>query len=165
LPQMSWVIPDEADSDHPHSGRNSGPSWVGSVVNAIGGSKYWSSTAIIVLWDDWGGWYDDVPPPQLDWLGLGGRVPMIVVSPYALPHHISTTTYQLAGVVKYIEQVFGLQPLSAFGSAYAVDARATSIADCFNYQQHPIVFQAVRTRYSKAFFLHQAPSLLPVDDQ
>jgi phospholipase C len=165
LPQMSWVIPDEVDSDHPHSGRNSGPSWVASVVNAVGKSKYWNSTAIVVLWDDWGGWYDNVPPPQLDWLGLGGRVPMIVVSPYALAHHVSKTTYELASIVKYAEEVFGLQPLSAFGSTYAVDGRATSISDCFNYKQRPIAFTSIQARYPTSFFLQKPPSMLPVDDQ
>ena len=80
---VSWITPDWKDSDHTGSGYNRGPSWVTSVVNAIGESPYWQSTAIFVLWDDWGGWYDDVPPPQLDFRGLGIRVPCMVISPYA----------------------------------------------------------------------------------
>ncbi|MEO6834861.1 MAG: alkaline phosphatase family protein [Candidatus Tumulicola sp.] len=165
LPQMSWVIPDEADSDHPQSGRNTGPSWVASVVNAIGKSKYWNSTAIVIVWDDWGGWYDNVAPPQLDWLGLGGRVPMIVVSPYARPHYISKTTYELAGIVKYAEETFGLEPMSKFGSAYAVDTRSASISDCLNYAQSPTAFSALPTRYPASYFLHRPPSNLAVDEQ
>ncbi len=165
LPQMSWVIPDEADSDHPQSGRNTGPSWVTSVVNAIGESPYWKSTAIVIVWDDWGGWYDNVAPPQLDWLGLGGRIPMIVVSPYARPHYVSGTTYELASIVKYAEETFGLAPMSSFGSAYAVDTRAASISDCLNYKQNPTAFTPVPDRYSRSYFLHKPSSFLPVDDQ
>jgi phospholipase C len=83
LAQVTWIVPALARSDHPHSASNEGPDWVGSIVNAIGASKYWNSTAIFVSWDDWGGWYDHVPPPQVDAMGLGFRVPFIVVSPYA----------------------------------------------------------------------------------
>ncbi|HVA34163.1 MAG TPA: alkaline phosphatase family protein, partial [Candidatus Baltobacteraceae bacterium] len=124
LAQMSWVMPDEANSDHPQSGSKTGPSWVASVVNAIGKSKYWDSTAIIIVWDDWGGWYDHVPPPQLDWLGLGGRVPMIVVSPYARPGHVAHTQYEFGSIIKYVEQTFGMPSLATLGSKYAVDARS-----------------------------------------
>lgn len=63
LASVSWVTPDWIDSDHTGSGYNRGPSWVASIVNAIRESRYWRSTAIVVVWDDWGGWYDDVPPP------------------------------------------------------------------------------------------------------
>ena len=88
LPAVSWIIPDGQNSDHPAQkdwgpNKDTGPSWVSQIVNAIGESGYWNSTAIIVVWDDWGGWYDHVAPPQLDYNGLGFRVPMIVVSPYA----------------------------------------------------------------------------------
>ncbi len=72
LPAVSWVIPTEGNSDHPGNASDTGPSWVGTVVNAIGESQYWNSTAIVVVWDDWGGFYDHVPPPFFDrWGGLG----------------------------------------------------------------------------------------------
>ncbi len=81
LPAVSWVVPDRQNSDHPASGSDTGPSWVASIVNAIGESAYWPKTAIIVIWDDWGGFYDNAPPPFFDhWGGLGFRVPMIVIS-------------------------------------------------------------------------------------
>ena len=84
LASMSWVIPDLKNSDHPRSGSNTGPSWVARVVNALGESPYWPTTAIVIVWDDWGGFYDHEPPPLFDeWGGLGFRVPMLVVSPYA----------------------------------------------------------------------------------
>src|SRR5258708_16183430 len=65
LKDVSWVIPAGQDSDHAASGGTTGPSWVASVVNAIGNSPYWANTAIFITWDDWGGWYDHVPPPQV----------------------------------------------------------------------------------------------------
>ena len=83
LPAVSWVVPCGRNSDHA-AGTDNGPSWVAAVVNAIGKSPAWSTTAIIVVWDDWGGYYDHVPPAFLDNQGgLGFRVPMIVISPYS----------------------------------------------------------------------------------
>ncbi len=164
LPAVSWLIPDKANSDHPQSNSDTGPSWVASVVNAIGESPYWNTTAIIVVWDDWGGFYDHVPPPFFDkWGGLGFRVPMIVVSPYALgggtTNYVSHTQYEFGSILKYIEQTFGL------GSLGTTDARATSIVDCFNYKQQPRAFSAIPSKYDRAFFLHQRPSYQPVDSE
>ena len=65
LPQVSWVIPNGLESDHAAYNDGSGPSWVAQVVNAIGNSPYWPNTTILITWDDWGGWYDHVPPPQV----------------------------------------------------------------------------------------------------
>ena len=97
LPQVSWVIPGRTRfrSLRRTAGNvDNGPDWVATVVNAIGESSYWNSTAIVVLWDDWGGCYDHVPPPQLDYTGLGFRVPMIIVSPYAKKGYVSHTQYE-----------------------------------------------------------------------
>jgi phospholipase C len=135
LPQVSWVIPSLADSDHPASGCNGGPRWITSVVNAIGTSKYWSNTAIILLWDDWGGWYDNVAPPQISYTGLGFRVPMIVISPYARPHYVSHTQYDFGSVLKFIEENFGL------GSLGTTDASANSMNDVFDFTQRANVFK------------------------
>src|SRR5437868_10602121 len=84
LPAVSWVIPTGQASDHPGNNNGTGPSWVASIVNAIGGSSYWSNTAVIITWDDWGGWYDHVPPPKViadrtSWgSGLCLRVPRAI---------------------------------------------------------------------------------------
>jgi len=94
LPAVSWVIPSLKDSDHPASGCSGGPRWVSSVLNAIGQSKYWNSTVVIVLWDDWGGWYDPVPPPQTNYTSLGFRVGTIVISPWARPNTVVHTQYE-----------------------------------------------------------------------
>jgi phospholipase C len=135
LPQVSWVIPTLCDSDHPGSGANRGPRWITDVVNAIGTSQYWKDTAIILVWDDWGGWYDNVPPPQINYTSLGFRVPMIVISPYAKPHYISHTEYNFGSILKLIEQNFGL------GSLGASDETANSMEDVFDYTQPPNEFK------------------------
>lgn len=159
LPAVSWVIPDWLDSDHAGNLSSSGPAWVSSVVNSIGRSKYWSSTAIIVIWDDWGGWYDNVPPPQLDFAGLGIRVPCIVISPYARPHYVSHTQYEFGSILKFIEQTFDLESL------HSTDVRANSLADAFNFRQRPRAFSAIRASFSIAHFLQEKPSLRAPDDK
>ncbi|HVR45515.1 MAG TPA: alkaline phosphatase family protein [Candidatus Binatia bacterium] len=134
LPAVSWVIPKLADSDHPASGCNHGPHWITSVVNAIGTSKYWNSTAILVAWDDWGGWYDSVPAPQTNYTSLGFRVPLIVISPYVKPHTVGHTQYDFGSILKFIEQTFGL------GSLGTSDVRANSLSDMFDLSQPPNAF-------------------------
>ncbi|HZY95985.1 MAG TPA: alkaline phosphatase family protein [Candidatus Cybelea sp.] len=165
LPAVSWVIPDAFNSDHPQecciNGKDvdHGPQWVATVVNAVGRSKYWNSSAVIVLWDDWGGFYDHVPPPFFDNQGgLGFRIPMLIVSPYVLPH-IEHTQYETASIVRFIEDNWGL------GTLQAPDARATSITNAFHFNQAPRAFTAIPSEYSPAFFLHQQPSGLPVDTE
>ena len=160
LPAVSWVIPSSTDSDHPGYSKDTGPSWVASVVNAIGKSSAWNSTAVIVLWDDWGGFYDPVAPPPLDNQGGPGfRVPMIVISPYVPAGEISNTTYEFGGILAYIENNWGLTCLGT------TDCGATSIADMFNYGQHPRKYKTVKTKYPASYFLHEPPSNLPVDTQ
>jgi phospholipase C len=157
LQAVSWVIPDENASDHPGTSSDTGPSWVASVVNAIGGSSYWNSTVIVIVWDDWGGLYDNLNPAQLGYGGLGFLVPAIVVSPYAKPGYISPTQYEFGSILKYIENNWNL------GSLHRTDSRATSIADCFDYSQTPIPFKTIPSKYSRAYFMHARPSGLPVD--
>ncbi|MBV8154129.1 MAG: hypothetical protein JOY98_06890 [Candidatus Eremiobacteraeota bacterium] len=164
LPAVSWVIPDALDSDHPGMNSTSGPSWVASVVNTVGASKVWPSTAIVVLWDDWGGWYDGVPPPQLDYRGLGIRVPCIVISPYAKPHHVSHTHYEFGSVVRLVEEVFGLPRLGAPGNGYT-DARANSLLDAFDFNQRPRTFKSIPAPLPASFFMTRAPSMQPPDDR
>jgi phospholipase C len=136
LPAVSWVIPTLYDSDHPASGCNGGPWWVTRVVNAIGTSKYWNDTAIILLWDDWGGWYDNAPPKIVNPSTLGFRVPMVVISPYARPNFVSHTQYEFGSILKLIEQNFGL------GSLGTTDATAPSMSDVFDFTQTPNAFKA-----------------------
>ncbi|HEV3091892.1 MAG TPA: alkaline phosphatase family protein [Candidatus Cybelea sp.] len=134
LSSVSWVIPILADSDHPASGCNHGPRWVTSVMNAIGQSKYWNSTAVILLWDDWGGWYDPVPPPQINYTSLGFRVPMVVVSPWVHAGSVVHTQYQFGSILRFIEDTWNL------GSLGTTDATSTSIGDMFDYTQKPLPY-------------------------
>lgn len=169
LADVSWVTPDWQDSDHTGSGYDSGPSWVASIVNAIGRSPYWNTTAIVVLWDDWGGWYDDVPPPQLDFRGLGIRVPCIIISPYARVGHglragyVSHTQYEFGSILKFVEEVFNLPPIGSPASGYT-DTRAASILDSFDFTQAPRRFSAIPARYPPARFLNERPSFVAPDN-
>jgi phospholipase C len=164
LPSVAWVMPDAADSDHAGLAGEAGPSWVAAVVNAIGKSKEWKSTAIVILWDDWGGWYDDLAPPQEDFRGLGIRVPAIVVSPYAKWHDVSHTVYEFGSVVKLVEQVFGLPPLGPTAAGYT-DTRANSMLDCFNFARPPRAFKPIPAPYPASYFLAQRPSMVAPDNE
>jgi phospholipase C len=159
LANMSWVVPDKMDSDHPGTDPDDGPEWVASVVNAIGESPYWDSTAIVIVWDDWGGLYDNrVGTQQYGFGSLGLRVPAIIVSPYALAGHISQTDYEFGSIIRYIEENWQL------GYLGTSDVRAKSIIDCFNYYQEPITFVPIGSKLDKEYFIHRKPSYLPVDD-
>ncbi|HEY1884063.1 MAG TPA: alkaline phosphatase family protein [Candidatus Cybelea sp.] len=167
LPAVSWVIPDQNNSDHPGDTVDDGPEWVASIVNAVGKSPYWSSSAIVVVWDDWGGMYDHVAPPALsksgsgrdDQGGLGFRVPMIVISPYVPQGIVSHTQYEFGSIIKYVEANWNL------GSLNTTDQRANSIGDIFNYKQQPRSFIPIRSRLSADFFERQRPSDLPADNE
>ena len=160
LPSMSWVIPDAFNSDHSGYKSDTGPSWVASVVNAIGESSYWNSTAIVIVWDDWGGFYDEVKPPKPDNQGGPGlRVPMLIVSPYVGQNEISHETFEFGSIVRFIEDTWNL------GRLGTTDETTKSIASMFDFKQSPRSFITIPSSHSKAFFLHQKPSGLPVDDE
>lgn len=159
LPSVAWVCPDFDYSDHPGSATDMGPSWVAQVVNAIGKSRYWNSTAIVVVWDDWGGFYDHVKPPQAGAAAYGFRVPMIVVSPYAKKGLVSHTQYELASVVRFIEENFNLPKLGQ------KDTRAANFAsEFFDFGQAPRTFSPVAAKYSAKFFLERPASGRPLDN-
>ncbi|MDT4893138.1 MAG: hypothetical protein QOE97_2173 [Pseudonocardiales bacterium] len=106
LPNVSWVIPSGADSEHPPSPVSRGQSWVTSLVNAAMQGPEWDSTAIFVVWDDWGGFYDHVNPPVVDANGYGLRVPGLVISPYAKKGYIDHQTLSFDAFAKFIEDDF-----------------------------------------------------------
>jgi phospholipase C len=146
LPQVTWVIPDGQDSDHASLNDGCGPSWVSSIVNAIGNSAYWPNTTIIIAWDDWGGWYDHVPPPQVlancaQWgcgYVYGFRVPLIVMSPYTKPAYISHVNHDFGSILKFIETKFSL-PSLGYADTNALD----DLSDLFNPNQTPAMFQPI----------------------
>jgi len=158
LANVSWVIPDWANSDHPITRSASGPSWVSAVVNAVGKSRYWSSTAIIVVWDDSGGWYDHVHPPEVDYDGLGVRVPMVLISPYAKRGYISHRQYESGSILRFVEDVFDLERLADS------DKRANDLVDCFDFGQRPVKFNPIKAPFGPKYFLKQRDSLVAPDD-
>ncbi len=167
LAQVSWIMPTGANSDHAGMTTSTGgPSWVASVVNAIGNSPYWSNTTIIITWDDWGGWYDHVPPKVVNdgtsWGSgyiYGFRVPLIVVSPYARAGYISHVNHDFGSILNFVEQVFGLPSLG-----YA-DAYADNLSDCFDIKQTPIPFKTIDAPLDAAHFLNdKSPRTDPDDD-
>ncbi|MGA8535219.1 MAG: alkaline phosphatase family protein [Candidatus Tumulicola sp.] len=158
LAAVSWVIPTMPDSDHPGAGSRLGPSWVASVVNAVGTGPDWKSSAIVVVWDDWGGWYDNAPPPQLDYRGLGLRVPCLIISPYAKKGYVEHTQYEFGSILKTIELIFGLPTIGN------TDRRAKGMFDAFDFTQAPRAFQTIPATYSRDYFLHEPPSNLDLDD-
>jgi phospholipase C len=160
LPVVTWITPTCSNSDHASCATNhGGPSWVASIVNAIGKSKYWDSTAIFVTWDDYGGWYDHVGPQMLDYDGLGVRVPLLVVSPYAKKGHVSHVPYEFGSILRFVEDRFGLATLSES------DARATSPADdCFDFSQAPRKFKKIRSPLNEQDILRQPFDPRPPDN-
>ena len=136
-----------------------------SVVNAIGSSPYWANTAIIITWDDWGGWYDHVAPKVVNdgvsWgsgYTYGFRVPIVVVSPYAKAAYISHTTHDFGSILKFIESTYSLPTLG-----YA-DAAADDLSDCFDLTQSPIVYKQIPAALPAAYFLNDKRPTTPPDD-
>jgi phospholipase C len=169
------VIPDSFDSDHSWDVRNTGgPSWVASIVNAVGtspcknpdGSSYWDSTAIVILWDDWGGWYDHEPPfveayPQGGYQ-MGFRVPLIFVSAYTPQKYISNLAEDHGSVARFIEHNFNLGE----GALTFADARGGTgdLTDFYNLSNAPRAFTPINAPLSAKYFLTRKPSGLPVDE-
>jgi phospholipase C len=140
LASVTWITPNVANSDHSGFGSKTGPAWVASLVNAVGQSQFWDSTAIFIAWDDWGGWFDPVLPIYVDYDGLGYRVPLIAVSAYAKKGYVSHVQYEASSVLTFTESTFGLAPLAAS------DARAANpVGDFFDFTAKPRKFKAFKS--------------------
>ncbi len=161
LRDVTWITPYCRDSDHPGCAPDGGPSWVASVVNAIGESQFWNSTAIFIFWDDSGGFFDAEAPKYVDYDGLGIRVPLLVISPYAKKGVVSHTHYEHGSILKFIENRFGLDPLTKNDGS---DMRANSLNDCFNFKQSPRKFAPIKSSLGIDYFLHEPVDPRPADD-
>ena len=106
LPAVSWVVPDQPHSDHPPANLASGQAYVTNLINTIMDGPDWGSTAIFLVWDDWGGFYDHVVPPHVDENGYGIRVPSLVISPYARRGFVDHQTLSFDAIIKFIEDDF-----------------------------------------------------------
>jgi phospholipase C len=152
LANVVWVTPSAKASDHSGLTNGTGPSWVASIVNAIGKSEYWDNTAIFVTWDDWGGWYDHVMPPQYNSYELAFRVPLIVISAYTPQGYISHKRHEFGSLLKFTEEAFGLPSLGT------TDVRADDLSDCFNFTRPPRKFKTIPSKEGASYFLNLPPS-------
>lgn len=158
LRDVSWITPTCANSDHAGCDSKTGPSWVASLVNAVGKSEYWDSSAIFIFWDDYGGWYDPKAPAFKDYDGLGMRIPLLIVSPYAKDGHVSHVHYEHGSILKFVEDTFGLARLAAS------DKRARSPEeDAFDFNRPARKFVPVPSEHGIEYFKRQPLDLRPPD--
>ncbi len=140
LPTVSWLVaPNMSLNEHPPSNLFAGQDWLGTQVDAVVKGGLWEKTAIIIFWDDWGGYFDHVTPPLIEkWsvdksshYRLGSRVPCLTIGGYARPDYVSSVPVSQSSIVKWIEDIFGLPYLNQR------DRTANSFADAFDFQQAP----------------------------
>jgi phospholipase C len=137
LPEVSWLVPPSIYDEHPGAGKSvcAGENWTVKQLNALMRSRYWRSTVVVVVWDDFGGFYDPVVPPHLDILGLGPRTPALIISPYArggdsrLGGFVDHTTYEFSSVLRFMELLHGLDPLTER------DANADPLSGALDFEE------------------------------
>ena len=159
VPSVTWVVPEGFNSDHPNNVGDHGPDWVASLVNALGQGPDWNSTAVFIVWDDWGGWYDHVAPSQLDVMGLGLRVPLIVVSPYARQGYVSHVDHEFGSIMRFAEETFALPTMST------ADRRADDLLDCFDFGKPPRPFSPFASLRPPAYSGSSIVSDVPADNE
>ncbi len=131
LPPVTWITPRFQLSEHPEYNFCHGENWTTEVVDAVMNSPMWKDTAIFVTWDDYGGFYDHVPPRQIDPFGFGIRVPMLLISPYAVDGKVSHELGEFSSVLRFIEDNWGLTQLTRR------DRDATPLLSAFDFSQTP----------------------------
>lgn len=166
LAHVSYVIPSNQNSDHPGQGTG-GPTWVASVVNALGHSRYWNECAIIVVWDDWGGWYDHVAYTHpsnkpSDPYEYGLRVPLLAIGPFARTNFVDHTPRDFSAIPHFIEDVYGLDSLGQ------LDAQTDDLFSLFDFQRghgHIKPFKPIPTgNVTIKSLINRPPDTTPIDD-
>ncbi len=132
LAALDWLMPTWSGSDHPPQSECAGENWTVRQINAIMRSPDWSSTVIILTWDDFGGFYDHVPPPRRDLYRFGPRVPTLVISPFARPHYVAHRMYNFTSIVKFVEDQYKLPQLAPF------DRSVSSLGYALDKVQKPV---------------------------
>lgn len=132
LPSLAWLIPDWPGSDHPPESICAGQNWLIGNLDVLMASPYWKSTVVVVVWDDYGGFYDHVRPPNQSLYRLGPRVPALVISPFSRPHFIDHTQYDFSSVAKFVEQTYHLTPMMHY------DRTVNSVAGMLNVKETPL---------------------------
>jgi len=140
LPAVSWLVTTYETSEHPPYSTCQGENWTVQQLNALMQGPAWNSTAVFLTWDDFGGFYDHVPPPSLDRYGLGPRVPLLIISPYAKKGFISHTTYEFSSFLRIVERRWGLKALTER------DTQASDMTDSFDFTQQPLPPLVLQTR-------------------
>ena len=164
LAQVSYVIPSSRNSDHPKTGTG-GPTWVASVVNALGTSSYWNECAVIVVWDDWGGWYDHVkfrhPATHPgDPYEYGFRVPLLAIGPFAKPGYVDHTPRDFTAIPHFIEDVYGLASLGQ------LDAQTDDLFSLFNFGNPARKYKWIPTgRVTIKGLIARPPDTTPIDSE
>jgi len=130
LPAVAYIVPSGA-SEHPPQYPATGMRFVRNLIQELMRSEYWDSSAFLLLYDDWGGWYDHVPPPQVDEFGYGPRVPALLVSSYAREGYIESTELDFTSCLKFIEYNWNISPLANR------DAQANNFLTAFDFEQIP----------------------------
>jgi phospholipase C len=133
LANVSWVCPTLAASDHPPNPVVPAQNYLVQVLNALMNSGYWANSAVFVTWDDWGGLYDHVSPPVVDAYGLGPRVPLLVISPFAKPGYVSHQQGEFSSLAKFLEENWALPSL---GQRDSLDV-TSDLLDFFDFSQSP----------------------------
>jgi phospholipase C len=186
LAAMSWVTPTGEESDHPQSNTGLGPAWVASIVNTLGeqptcpgGENYWKDTAILITWDDWGGWYDHVKPFAInlqptspaqwgDGYTYGFRVPLLVISAYTPNHMVDNTVHDFGSLLYFVEHNFGLGSIGpadsiyGFYADYQAAARGDNLSEFFP-RNTAKTFVAIPTTTGASYFIHAPRSTVPPD--
>jgi phospholipase C len=186
LQQVSWVIPTALESDHAGLTDGSGPSWVASIVNAVGtqpacttgtdaGQTLWNDTVIVITWDDWGGWYDTVTPAALPTAApaptssyaYGFRVPLLVVSAYTPAGTVNNNTEGLdfGTILKFIEKIFGLGTIpNPNGLSFADSWSNGDLGEFFQFGNPPRTFEGITAPLSADVFRNPNRPIEPPDN-
>jgi len=153
LPNVSWLVNQDLADEHPRVGSPcAGENWTVQRINKLMQSDYWSKSAILFTMDDFGGWYDHVPPPRRYGCdphrpyGLGFRLPLIVISPYARPHFVFSELAEHASIPRFIEKVFGSQKALSDLDPAAQDGQANDLLHAFDFTQTPLPPLVLQTR-------------------
>jgi Phospholipase C len=134
LPGVSWLTPGWIQSEHPPESMCVGQDWMVRMINSVMNSPYWNSTAIILTYDEFGGFYDHVAPPHPDIYGMGPRLPALIISPWVKAGYVDPTIYSLDSVLRLIETIKGLPPLNPTWR----DGVANDMLGAFDFSQHPL---------------------------
>ena len=179
LRSLTWITPTGANSDHAKSNDGGGPSWVASIVNAIGNStctdtvnhrtlSFWQDTAIFITWDDWGGWYDHEPPTILPGVQgdyqYGFRVPMIVVSAYTPQGYIDNQRHDFGSILRFIEFNFSNLGLREGELGFADSRATTDLTEFFHTFRPPREFTTIAAPKDADFFIHDPRPSEPPDN-